>query len=77
MFEASKKAKQFMGALAGNGQQAHVRRSCWKVILLKDHNVVHYESNRQSKWRCWLMGIIWKYMPDLTFNGRDYMIVDA
>jgi hypothetical protein len=48
----------------------------WKVILLKNHNVVVRECIA-PKWRAVLIGLVWKYVPDLTFDNRDFLIVDA
>jgi hypothetical protein len=47
----------------------------WKVVLLKDRNVVHDEVVTFSKWKARLIGWIWKYIPDLTFINRNYIIV--
>jgi hypothetical protein len=47
-----------------------------QVILLKDGTVVHYESKLQPKYKCLLMGIIWKFTPAFRFNKRDFIIVD-
>jgi hypothetical protein len=47
-----------------------------RAILLRDDNVVWYETKRQSMWRCYLIGFIWKYMPDLTYKNREFIIVD-
>ena len=58
-------------------QQTGVMQSYFKVLLLEDYNVIYYESKAQSKIRCVLMGIIWKYIPDFTFKNRGYIIVDA
>lgn len=62
---------------AGNGTKPNVRRSNgWRVMLLKNHNVVHEE--RYGTWfRCFLMGCVWRYIPDFTFKKRRFMIVDA
>jgi hypothetical protein len=50
---------------------------CGKVILLKNGNVIHDEIITYSKSKAKLIGLIWKYIPDLTFDNRDYLIVDV
>lgn len=49
----------------------------WKVILIKDYNVKHRECYCGTWLRCLIAGIVWRYIPDLTFNGRRFIIVDA
>jgi hypothetical protein len=47
-----------------------------QVILLKDGNVIHYESKFQRKYKCLLVGLIWKFIPVFGFNKRDFIIVE-
>ncbi len=47
-----------------------------KVLLLKNNDVMHYESKPQSKLKCQLIGIVWKLFPN-TFKNRKYVVVDA
>lgn len=47
-----------------------------KVLLLKDYNIVHDEIITNSRVKAFLIGIVWRYIPDLTYNHRRYMIVD-
>jgi len=53
------------------------KKYCGKVVLLKNGNVVHDEIVTFSKWKARLIGWVWKYVPDLTFDNRNYMIVDV
>lgn len=48
-----------------------------KVVLLKNYNVVHDEIVTDSRFKGILIGLIWRYIPDLTYNHRRYMIIDA
>lgn len=47
-----------------------------QVILLKDGNVIHYESKFQRRYKCLIVGIIWKFVPVFRFNNRDFIIVE-
>jgi len=46
-----------------------------QVILLKDGNVIHYESKLQPRCKCLLVGILWKFIPVFRFDKRDFIIV--
>ena len=48
----------------------------WRVMCLKNYNVVEKECIAPY-YRCLIIGWIWRYVPDLTFKKRRYMIVDA
>lgn len=50
---------------------------CGKVVLLKDYNIIHREIITYSPFKAYLIGWIWRYVPDFTFKGRRYMIVDV
>jgi hypothetical protein len=47
-----------------------------QVIFLRESNVIHYQSKLQSRYKCLLMGIIWKFIPVFRFSKRDFIIVD-
>lgn len=49
----------------------------YRLVMLHDYNVVHLEWNRPHKYlRCFIGGLIWRFMPDLTIKHRRFMIVD-
>jgi len=49
----------------------------YRLVMLHDYNVVHLEWDRPHKYlRCLIGGFIWRFMPDLTFKHRRFMIVD-
>jgi hypothetical protein len=56
--------------------QSTVTVSYQQVILLKDVNVIHYESKFQQRYKCLLIGLMWKFIPLFSFNKRDFIIVD-
>jgi hypothetical protein len=56
--------------------QTTVTVSYQQVILLKDFNVIHYESKFQQRYKCLLIGLIWKFIPLFIFKKRDFIIVD-
>ena len=60
-----------------SGKLDVTRRYYGMVILLKNHNVVHDEIITYSRLKATLIGLIWRYIPDLTFKHRRYMIVDV
>ncbi len=47
-----------------------------KVLLLKNNDVMHRESDAQSELKCQLMGILWKLTPN-SFKNKKYVVVDA
>lgn len=46
-----------------------------KVILLRNNNLV-FSEHKATPFRAKLIGWIWKYIPDLTYKNRDFLIVD-
>ena len=50
------------------GKPIVTRRYYGKVVLLKNHNVVHDEIITYSRLKGILIGLIWRYIPDLTFK---------
>ena len=48
----------------------------WKIYFLEDYNVIVFESHATTKFKALLMGFIWEYIPDFTYEKRSYMIVD-
>jgi hypothetical protein len=51
-------------------------RNC-RLVMLHDYNVVKLEWKRPHTYiRCLIGGFIWRFMPDLTFKHRRFMIVD-
>ena len=51
-------------------------RNC-RLVMLHDYNVVKLEWNKPHTYiRCLIGGFIWRFMPDLTFKHRRFMIVD-
>ena len=47
-----------------------------RLILLRDFDVVCAEFQPVNMLRARFMGWIWRYVPDLTYRGRRFMIVD-
>lgn len=47
-----------------------------RVMCLKNYNIVESE-HIAPYYRCVIIGWIWRYIPDLTFKNRRYMIVDV
>lgn len=48
----------------------------WKIYFLEDYNVIVYESHAVTKFKAFMMGLIWRYIPDFTYDNRRYMVVD-
>ena len=49
----------------------------YRLVMLHDYNVVKLEWRRPHTYiRCLIGGFIWRFMPDLTFKHRRFMIVD-
>ena len=49
----------------------------YRLVMLHDYNVVKLEWKRPHTYiRCLIGGFIWRFIPDLTFKHRRFMIVD-
>jgi hypothetical protein len=47
------------------------------LVMLHDYDIVKGLWDKPHTYvRCFIGGIIWRFMPDFTFNNRRFMVVD-